>query len=122
MKGQAFHKRLGHAWRGIVQTALDERSFRTQLAAGCVASLIVGWLSPPLIWAALVVVMVVLVLAAELLNTALERVLDGLHPSQAEFVRMAKDCAAGAVLVCSIGAVLVFVLMLVDVLNQNPLF
>ena len=52
-------------------------------------------------------------LAAELVNTALEHTLDGLHAEHAEFVRIAKDCAAAAVLVLSATAAIVFVLMLV---------
>ena len=67
----------------------------------------------------LVAVMIGLVLAAELLNTALERALDGLHPEWADFVRMAKDCGAGAVLVLSATSVVVFVLMLVAVLAPH---
>jgi diacylglycerol kinase (ATP) len=64
--------------------------------------------------------MVTLVLAAELFNTALEHALDGLHPQQAEFVRLAKDCAAAAVLVLSLGAVVVFGLMLFDLAANHP--
>jgi undecaprenol kinase len=70
------------------------------------------WLRPAAVWWALVALCAALVLAAELINTALERVLDGLHPERAEFVREAKDCAAGAVLVISLGSVLVFASML----------
>jgi len=84
------------------------------------ALLTTAWLSPPLLWAALVAVMVTLVLAAELFNTALEHALDGLHPQQAEFVRLAKDCAAAAVLVLSLGAVVVFGLMLFDLAANHP--
>lgn len=66
---------------------------------------------------ALVIVMVALVLAAELFNTALEHLLDGLHPQQAEFVRIAKDCSAGAVLLFSITSVVVFALMVLKVMG-----
>jgi diacylglycerol kinase (ATP) len=112
MKGQSFHKRLGYAWRGVLCALNREQSFRTQGALGGAALLFTVWLSPPLIWIALVAVMLVLVLGAELFNTALEHALDGLHPGQAEFVRLAKDCAAAAVLIFSAGSVVVFGLML----------
>jgi undecaprenol kinase len=52
-------------------------------------------------------------LAAELLNTALERVIDHLHPESHPSIKIAKDCAAGAVLVLSLAAVAVFVALLV---------
>ena len=48
-----------------------------------------------------------LVLALELLNTALEASLNLLHPGQHPLVKRAKDAAAGAVLLASCGAVLV---------------
>jgi diacylglycerol kinase (ATP) len=57
-----------------------------------------------------------MVLGAELINTALERVLDRLHPDHHPVVKIAKDCAAGAVLVSSVAALGVFVALLVDAL------
>ena len=42
------------------------------------------------------------VLAAETFNTALEHALDRLHPEQDPAIGLAKDCAAGAVLVLSL--------------------
>ena len=116
MKGRGFGDRLRYALAGLRDAYAAERSFRLQLLAAVFAGGIVLWLRPPLFWAALIAVMIGLVLAVELVNAALEHALDGLHPERAEFVRIAKDCAAAAVLVLSITAVVVFVLMLVDVL------
>ena len=94
-------------WRVAFQ---NEVSFRVQVfAVGAIA--VTAWLNPPAIWMALVIVMATLVLAAELFNTPLEHLLDGLHPQQAEFVRIAKDCSVGAVLLISITSVVVFALM-----------
>ncbi len=115
MKGHVFHKRLGYAFQGLVSAYQLEVSFRVELWLGIMALLLTMALSPSLLWLALIVIMIALVLGAELLNTALEHVLDGLCPDQAEFVRIAKDCAAGAVLVFSVAALLVFVLMLFDI-------
>ncbi len=113
MKGRGFGQRLGFALAGLREAFARERSFRVQLLAAACALGAVLWLRPPLLWTALIVTMIGLVLAAELVNTALERTLDGLHSEHAEFVRVAKDCAAAAVLVLSATAALVFVLMLV---------
>ncbi len=71
-------------------------------------------LQPPAIWIAILILSVALVLGAELINTALEALADGVHPDHADFVQMAKDCAAAAVLLMSIGTVIVFLLMLTD--------
>jgi hypothetical protein len=45
-----------------------------------------------------------LVLGSELINTALERLCDGLEPGRSPVVKAVKDLAAGAVLVCAFAA------------------
>lgn len=106
--------RLGFALNGLWFTLRGEPSFRFQLLAACAAIITTLWLRPPAVWLALVVVITALVLAAELVNTALEHALDGLHPEQADFVRIAKDCAAASVLMLSFAAVAVYLLMLFE--------
>lgn len=119
MKGKPFYHRLKFAWQGLLFAFRNEVSFRTEVLSAVAAITVTAWLNPPIIWLALVIVMVALVLAAELFNTALEHLLDGLHPAQAEFVRIAKDCSAAAVLVFSIASVVVFVLMLASVTGNR---
>ncbi|MGF6732020.1 diacylglycerol kinase [Paraburkholderia youngii] len=60
--------------------------------------------------------MVTLVMAAELFNTALERLADHLHSDQHPAIGAVKDCAAAAVMFVCAGAALVGILMLVAVL------
>lgn len=115
MKGQPFYRRLGFALAGWREGIAGEHSLRTQVVAAILALLATAWLRPGLVWWAIVVMSIALVLAAELFNTALERMIDGLHPGKAEFVRQAKDCAAGAVLVFSVSSVVVFALMLCSI-------
>ncbi len=54
----------------------------------------------------------VLVLSAELLNTAIEKAVDLAMPEQHPLARVAKDAAAGAVLIAAIGAALIGLLVL----------
>jgi diacylglycerol kinase len=116
MKARGFGYRLCCAVRGVREALAQESSFRIQLLGAFFAIAALLWLRPPLIWVALIATLIGMVLAAELLNTALERALDGLHPKEAEFVRIAKDCAAAAVLALSATAAVVFVVMVVAVL------
>jgi diacylglycerol kinase (ATP) len=53
------------------------------------------------------IVAIAMVLAAEALNTAFERLCDLVSPDPNELVRIAKDVSAGAVLVLAIGAALI---------------
>ncbi len=114
-KGKGFLERLRCAIQGIFIAFRQESSFRFQIAAAVLACLSLFFFHPALFWSALVLIMIALVLAAELFNTAIEHVLDGLHPDEAEFVRIAKDCAAAAVLVLSMASILVFFLMVASV-------
>ena len=71
-------------------------------------------LQPQAIWWALIGIMIFLVLAAELLNTALEHLADHLHPEMHPRIKLVKDCAAAAVLLLSLAAVITFIAMLWD--------
>ena len=75
------------------------------------------WLRPALVWWALIGVMVTLLLAAELFNSAIENLADHLHPERHPRIGLVKDIAAGAVLVLGIGAVWVAVLAALSVLR-----
>lgn len=73
-------------------------------------------LRPALLWWALCGVMAALVIAAELINTALEHLVDHLHPERDPRIKVVKDCAAAAVLVLSATALWVAALMVWSVL------
>ena len=68
---------------------------------------------PAPLWWAVMALAVGLVLVAELINTALEAVVDRLHPERHPEIGAAKDIAAGAVLVASGIAVVVGVAFVV---------
>lgn len=114
-KGKNLLQRSRFALTGIGHALRHERSFRTQCLAGVAAFLLTIMLRPGFYWVAVISVAIGFVLALELVNTAIESLLDGLHPDDAHFVAVAKDCAAGAVLVASALSVLLFVLMLLDI-------
>jgi diacylglycerol kinase (ATP) len=104
LKNQPFGVRLRFALAGLAHALRTERSLRTQLAALLVACIVLLRLRPEPLWWALVALAAGGVLAAELFNTALERLADHLHPQVHEGIRIAKDCAAGAVLLASLAA------------------
>jgi diacylglycerol kinase len=116
MKNKSFYVRMAFAITGIVEAAKRERSFRTQLAVAVGAIAVTTLLRPGLIWAAAVVLSIVLVLALELVNSAIEGLIDHIHPDIAPAIGLVKDVAAGAVLIASAGAVAVGVMMLLAVL------
>lgn len=119
MKNRRFGVRLGFAVAGLRLVFVREKSFRSQCALGLAAALATLALRPGLVWSALVVLSVALVLALELVNSALEYLLDRLHPAHSREIGAAKDAAAGAVLLASLASAAVGGLMLVAVLGRN---
>jgi diacylglycerol kinase (ATP) len=116
-KNLPFSRRIRFALSGLRAAFRSESSFRTQVtcASGALALLLL--LRPKPVWWALVFLVVAAVLAAELLNTALEAALDRLHPEQHPLIGRAKDCAAAAVLVLSLASLVIAAALLVDFLK-----
>ena len=114
MKNRPFRERLGFALAGWRAGWRREASFRTQvmLAGAAMVALLV--LRPLPVWWALVAILVALILALELINGAIEAVIDLLHPGLHEEIRAAKDMVAGAVLAISVAALIVGVALAVE--------
>ncbi len=107
LKNRAFRDRLGFALAGLRTGWRRERSFRTQVLIGAAVVIALAVRGAPPFWWAVTALAIALVLALELVNSALEALVDHLHPEAHPEVRRVKDLAAGAVLVASIGAVIV---------------
>ncbi|MFT0172060.1 diacylglycerol kinase [Paraburkholderia mimosarum] len=116
MAKRTFVQSVGDGLAGVASTWRTERNFRLQTGVAAAVPVVLAWLRPPLVLCALCLVMVTLVMAAELFNTALERLADHLHPEQHPAIGAVKDCAAAAVMLVCAGAGLVGILTLVAVL------
>lgn len=97
---------FGHALRGL-GVFVSQPNARIQCVAALLVVALGWWLQVTAMeWVALVLA-IALVMGAEALNTALEYVVDLASPEWHSLARDAKDVAAAAVLVCSIGAAVV---------------
>ena len=114
MKSRRFRERIGFAIEGIRTGYGRENSFRTQIRLAGLALLALIVLRPALVWWALIALTCALVLAFELVNSAVEAVIDRLHPEIHPSIKVAKDMLAGAVLVMSIASLAVGAAMVVD--------
>ena len=103
---------LRHAFR-------NERSFRTHVLFAALALIALIVLRPDFIWWAIIGFVAALVLCAELLNSAIEELIDHLHPDMHERVKAIKDMAAGAVLVAAFAALWVGGILIVSVLSRG---
>lgn len=97
-----------YAWSGISYAFITQRNFRIHVCVCALAISLSLVLHLPAVEIAVIGITSGLVLALELLNTALESVVDlTVKHSYHELAKIAKDCAAGAVLVSALVAVLV---------------
>lgn len=97
-----------YAWAGLRYAFVSQRNFRIHTIVGIVAIGLGVYLQLPAVEIAVISLTSGLVLALETLNTAIESVVDlTVKQSYHELAKIAKDCAAGAVLISAITAVLV---------------
>ena len=102
-----------YAAQGLGYSFVSQRNFRIHVSIGSVVFGLALWLGLPSIQLAVLVLTVAAVLVLELLNTAIESVVDlaigrRFHP----LAKIAKDCAAAAVLVASISSLVIALLLL----------
>jgi len=97
-----------YAWAGLSYTFLTQRNFRIHVIVGSLAIALSLFLQVTRVEVAIIGLTIGAVLTMELLNTALESVVDlTVRQTYHELAKIAKDCAAGAVLVSSFAAVIV---------------
>lgn len=97
-----------YAWSGITYAFQTQRNFRIHVSVGTLAICLGVFLHLRPVEMAVIGLTSGLVLVMELLNTAIESVVDlTVNQTYHELAKVAKDCAAGAVLVSALAAVLV---------------
>ncbi len=97
-----------YAWAGISYSFQTQRNFRIHISVGALAIALSVFLHLQAIEIAIIGITSGLVLALELLNTAIESLVDlTVKQTYHDLAKIAKDCAAGAVLISALVAVLV---------------
>lgn len=99
-----FKRSFAYALRGVQAVWRREPNFRIEVGLAALALALCAWLG---VSALPVVLVSALVLALELVNSALEAAIDLLSPELHPLAEHAKDAAAGAVLIASAAALLV---------------
>ncbi len=101
---------FSNAFSGI-GVAFTENTFRVLFIIAIVVSFCIGYFPFEPTERAVLILVVAVVLSLELINSQIERLLDILKPDYSTEVRKIKDISAGAVLVASIGAIVVGALL-----------
>ncbi|WP_448562444.1 diacylglycerol kinase family protein [Trichothermofontia sp.] len=102
-----------YAWNGVSYAFQTQRNFRLQVIIGLLALSLALYLHLSAIELVILFLTIGAVLTMELINTALESVVDlTVKQTYHELARIAKDCAAGAVVISAIVSILVGSLLL----------
>ena len=103
----------GYSLNGLKEALLHEAAFRQELALLMILTPIAIWLGHNGMERALLIGSLLLVLAVELLNSAVEAVVDRIGFEHHLLAKRAKDMGSAAVFICLANVILIWVLVLV---------
>lgn len=112
MRRVSLLRAFGHAFSGLFYAIRTQRNMPIHLAIAAGVIALGLWLGLSAVQWAILALTISSVLAAELLNSGLETVVDMVSPEYHPLAKRAKDVAAGAVLLAAIFAVVVGLLIL----------
>lgn len=119
MKKDTLYKSFGYAFQGIFNTIRTERNIKIHCAAAILVTIFGIWLQISKTEWMICFILFGLILALELVNTAVEATVDLFTEERKPLAKKAKDAAAGAVLIVAIFAavigILIFIPKLLDV-------
>ena len=111
MKSDSLKNSFGYAFEGIKKAFKAERNLKVHTFAMLLV-IILGFLLNLAIWEWVVCIMLfMLVIGSELINTSIEEVVNLLSPEIRPHAKYAKDIAAGAVLVFAIGSAVIGIII-----------
>ena len=103
-----------NAFAGIVHCVLYERNMKIHVIAAGLVGVMAWYLRLNLCETIILVVTVVGVLVAEMMNTVVEAIVDLVSPEIHPLAKIAKDVAAGIVLIVAMTSVLIGYLLFFD--------
>lgn len=114
MKNKILWRSFAYAWNGIKYAFAHERNMKLHLAAGCTVFALAWWFSLERLEVMILSLAVTSVFVTEMINTAMERVVDLVSPELHPVAKTVKDVAAGAVLIASFFAAFIGCLLFAD--------
>jgi diacylglycerol kinase len=107
MKDKNFLQSLKTAVVGLVVAFKEERNFRIQFLIAILVLAAAWFLKITAIETSVLIIMTLMVLSLELINSQIEKFLDLIQPDHHPRVKIIKDFSAGAVLLSALGSVAV---------------
>lgn len=104
-----MREKVGDSLSGLKKGWLHDRAIRTHALFAVIGLIALGIARPSIAWVLAFVVLLVVGLATELINDAVETLLDRLHPDRDPAIGAAKDMSSAAALAINAAAVAVLV-------------
>jgi len=111
MRKPPIHKSLLNAFRGIYLMMKSERNFQLELLAFAINLVLIFYWKLSTIDTILILIVSFGVLAAEIFNTAIEKICDIIQPDFDKRIGFIKDISAGAVILMALLSVIVGILV-----------
>ncbi len=109
-----------YAAQGISYAVATQRNFRIHVVVGCAVFFLGVWLELSTYTLAILVLAIAAVLVLELINTSIEAIVDlSIGKRFNPLARIAKDCAAAAVLVASFSSIVIGFLLILPSLMEK---
>lgn len=119
---KSFFKSFLYAGQGIAASVKNQRNLRFHIAAAVYVTAFSFFYELTKAEYALLALTFSSVISAELINTAVEAAVDLYSPEKSSLAKLAKDAAAGAVLMAAVFAVIVGVLLFGDIAVIKEIF
>ena len=111
-RGTGLLQSFVHAWNGLIHTVVYQRNMRIHLICAILVGLVGSGIPLGLAEKVTLIFCVLLIFFAEILNTALEQLVDLTIQEFDEKARIVKDAAAAGVFVLALGTVAIFAAIL----------
>lgn len=106
-----FFESVGHALDGIEYTTSHEKNFKIEIFLAIIVIIVAFVLNVSLIEWTILVFVIGAVLSLEMINTSMERCVDLVTKDYKELAKIAKDAAAGAVLIMSLFSIIIGIII-----------
>jgi len=107
-----------NAIRGVIFLLKTEQNARIHVIFAVLVGIFAYILEVPRLEVAVLFMAVIMVLAIEIINTAIEKVFDVCHPGDHNLIKFVKDAMAGAVLISAIIAAVVVILIFLPYIKK----
>lgn len=118
---QCLRNSFRTAFNGIVVGLKCERNFKVHLVVAVITLVLIYLLRASYLEWAVIILTIVAVMSLELVNTALEKLIDFLNPDIHPTIKIVKDMVGGAVLIAALGAVAIGCLIILPKIVEKLL-